>query len=100
MRRLPTNKVAILCAVIAAAHPFDAEAKAHRSAAARSEFQRERPCPATGKPHGPCHGYVIDHVVPLCAGGQDAPGNMQWQTIADAKAKDREERRMCRRRTL
>jgi hypothetical protein len=32
---------------------------------------------------------VVDHVVPLKRGGLDAPSNMQWQTIADAKAKDR-----------
>jgi hypothetical protein len=39
---------------------------------------------------------VIDHVNPLCAGGPDHPSNMQWQTVADAKIKDRAERRMCR----
>jgi len=33
----------------------------------------------------------MDHVIPLCAGGADDPLNLQWQTIADAKAKDREE---------
>jgi hypothetical protein len=32
---------------------------------------------------------VVDHVVPLKRGGLDAPNNMQWQTIAEAKAKDR-----------
>jgi hypothetical protein len=32
---------------------------------------------------------VIDHVVPLKRGGEDAPENMQWQTIEDAKAKDK-----------
>jgi hypothetical protein len=39
---------------------------------------------------------VIDHVEPLCAGGRDDPRNMQWQTVAEAKVKDREEVRMCR----
>jgi hypothetical protein len=34
---------------------------------------------------------VIDHVVPLKRGGPDAPSNMQWQTKAEAKAKDRVE---------
>jgi hypothetical protein len=34
-------------------------------------------------------GYVVaDHVVPLAYSGRD-PSNMQWQTTADAKAKDR-----------
>jgi hypothetical protein len=34
---------------------------------------------------------VIDRVVPLKRGGPDAPGNMQWQTKAAAKAKDKVE---------
>jgi len=53
------------------------------------------PCPATGLVRGVCPGYVIDHVKPLACGGADAPGNMQWQTTADAKAKDAVERRTC-----
>jgi hypothetical protein len=36
-------------------------------------------------------GYVVDHIVPLKRGGADAPSNMQWQSIADAKAKNRVE---------
>lgn len=68
-----------------------------RSASARNAFKRTHLCPATGQARGPCPGYVIDHVVPLCAGGEDAPSNMQWQTVANAKQKDRDERRMCRR---
>ena len=73
-----------------------AEAKIPRSSSAKSEFKREQPCPSTGKPKGACPGYIIDHVIPLCAGGPDAPSNMQWQTVADAKEKDKDERRMCR----
>ena len=34
-------------------------------------------------------GYVIDHVVPLKRGGADSPGNMQWQSLSSARAKDR-----------
>ena len=55
-------------------------------------------CPATSKPRGSCPGYIIDHVIPLCAGGPDSSVNMQWQTVAAAKIKDREERRQCARR--
>jgi 5-methylcytosine-specific restriction endonuclease McrA len=62
-----------------------------RSAAARRQFQREHPCPSTGKTTGACPGWVVDHVFPLKRGGVDAPANMQWQTVADAKAKDRVE---------
>jgi hypothetical protein len=43
---------------------------------------------------------VVDHIVPLCAGGADRPRNMQWQTIAAARAKDVEERALCRRRKV
>src|SRR5258706_7851608 len=60
-----------------------------RSAAAKDEFLRE-----TGYPHGR-KGYVVDHVVPLACGGADAPSNMQWQTKADAKAKDKTARAGC-----
>lgn len=66
-----------------------------RSAAAKAAFQRLYHCPATDKPRGPCPGYVVDHIKPLCAGGADDPLNMQWQTVADAKAKDRIEVREC-----
>jgi len=63
--------------------------KIARSASAKREFEKEKPCPATGASRGPCHGYVIDHVKPLKRGGADAPSNMQWQTKDDAKAKDK-----------
>jgi len=36
-------------------------------------------------------GYVVDHVVPLKRGGPDRPDNMQWQTTAEGKAKDKVE---------
>jgi hypothetical protein len=62
-----------------------------RSHGAKAAFQRLYHCPSTDKPRGASPGYVIDYVTPLCAGGADNPLNMQWQTITDAKAKDREE---------
>ena len=42
----------------------------------------------TGYAHGR-PGYVVDHITPLKRGGADSPSNMQWQTIAEAKAKDK-----------
>jgi hypothetical protein len=66
-----------------------------RSTAAKNSFKREHPCPSNGRTSGSCPGYVIDHVNPLECGGADAPFNMQWQTIADGKAKDKTERN-CR----
>src|SRR5215472_13985754 len=61
-----------------------------RSSSARAEFMRR-----TGYPRGR-KGYVVDHIVPLECGGADAPANMQWQTVQEAKIKDRTERN-CRR---
>lgn len=71
---------------------------APRSSGVRAAFVKANPCPATGNPRGACPGYVVDHIIPLCAGGADHPSNMQWQTAAEAKIKDREERAQCRRR--
>lgn len=81
---------------VAVALALTASAAQARSAAARAEFKRIHPCPATGASRGACPGWVIDHITPLCAGGPDSPANMQWQTTDEAKAKDRLERRMCR----
>lgn len=67
-----------------------------RSVAERKEFQRSTPCPSTGKTTGKCPGYVVDHIIPLCAGGADDPANMQWQELAASKAKDKQEWRQCR----
>jgi hypothetical protein len=70
----------------------------HRSRGAVAQFRRLNPCP-----HGPdkgstsrCRGYVVDHACPLSCCGIDAPQNMQYQTKAASKRKDRVERR-CRR---
>lgn len=52
--------------------------KLERSSAARSEFVKAHPCPATGRTKGSCPGYHVDHIVPLACGGADAPRNMQW----------------------
>jgi len=81
--------------VLAPARATEPHARAVRSAAAKRAFRQQQPCPATGLRRGPCPGYVIDHVKPLACGGPDSPENMQWQTLADAKAKDAVERRDC-----
>jgi hypothetical protein len=54
-------------------------AKEHRSRAVTREFQREHPCPSTGKTSGACPGCRKDHIVPLACGGRDAVSNLQWQ---------------------
>jgi 5-methylcytosine-specific restriction endonuclease McrA len=68
----------------------------HRSRAARAEFQRQHPCPSTGRTSGACPDYVVDHVKPLACGGADASSNMQWETVAGGKAKDKWEAIGCK----
>ena len=75
--------------------PCLASANEHRSRAVAREFEREHPCPSTGLPTGPCPGYWKDYITPLACGGPDAVSNMQWQTIAEARAKDAWERKAC-----
>lgn len=69
---------------------------AERSYMAKKRFKLANPCPATGKTHGKCPGYVMDHIKPLCAGGSDTPHNLQWQTKAESYKKDKLERALCR----
>ena len=73
----------------------DSHGRIKRSRSAKAAFERQLPCPTTGRTSGRCPGYVVDHVKPLECGGADAPSNMQWQTTSEAKAKDRTERN-CR----
>ncbi len=63
----------------------DKSGKIARSASAKNEFMKK-----SGYPKGR-KGYVVDHIIPLKKGGCDCPSNMQWQTIKEAKAKDKVE---------
>ena len=67
----------------------DSHGRIARSAKAKDSFKKSHPCPSTGRSSGACPGYVIDHVKPLKRGGADSPSNMQWQTKAAAKEKDK-----------
>lgn len=67
--------------------PRDAHGKIQRSEVAKRDFMKQSGYP-NGRP-----GYVVDHIAPLAKGGKDVPSNMQWQTIAEARAKDKVERR-------
>ncbi len=66
-----------------------------RSATAKRQFEAAHPCPATGRTTAGCPGYIIDHKTALACGGADSPSNMQWQSVAAAKEKDRWERVGC-----
>jgi len=67
----------------------DGHVRIARDSHAKEAFRRTHPCPATGKTYGACPGWVVDHVRALKHGGADDSSNMQWQTRAAAKAKDR-----------
>lgn len=68
-----------------------------RSRAVVAEFKRLAPCPATGKPAGPCQGWEVDHVTPLKCGGSDAVANLQWLTTAEHRKKTAREAKLnCR----
>ncbi len=69
----------------------DCQGKIKRSPAQVNAFKKTHPCPANGSIKGRCPGYVVDHITALCVCGKDRPSNMQWQTVADAKKKDRVE---------
>jgi hypothetical protein len=88
------SRVVILTCSVALAPSF-ASAREYRSLEVKHEFQRQHPCPSTGRTTGACPGYIKDHVVPLACGGPDSAGNLQWQTIREAKAKDKWETKGC-----
>lgn len=71
-----------------------------RSAAVRAEFVRQNPCPITGQARGPCPGFQVDHVQPLCAGGPDSPENLHWLDAQSHKDKTRRDVTACRGRVF
>jgi hypothetical protein len=66
-----------------------------RDPAVIREFRKANPCPETGRTVGSCPGWVVDHGIPLCAGGADKVYNLHWQNSKDAYLKDADERRLC-----
>lgn len=95
MRKTVTNTLITAAALLASA-AYAASAPDSRSFKAEVLFRLQNPCPATGDTHGDCKGYVIDRVIPAACGGAEDPSNMQWQTLAQARAKDRWEKIGCR----
>lgn len=67
----------------------DAKGRITRSADAKRQFEKQ-----SGHLNG-WPGHVVDHIGPLACGGADSPSNMQWQTTAEGKAKDKVERTGC-----
>jgi hypothetical protein len=95
MRKLPFVFLVFFAALFTSSSVIDAKYK--RSVKVLKDFQKLNPCPSTGQREGPCPGYIKDHVKPLVCGGADTVENLQWQTVADAKAKDRLEMSCCKR---
>lgn len=71
------------------------EAKPTRDGSVIHQFRKANPCPETGKIRGACPGWEIDHKVPLCAGGRDEAGNLQWLRSAEHREKTRKDVRVC-----
>lgn len=74
-----------------------AAAQVQRDRAQVRAFRAEHPCPATGLKRGACPGWHVDHIIALCAGGEDHPRNMQWITKEDHRFKTLVDVRECRR---
>ena len=89
------SSITAIVAIVALASTISVDAGTPRDRRQRSLFMQTHPCPANDWIRGKCPGYVIRHIQPLCAGGADRWSNMQWQTIEEAKVKDREERKLC-----
>jgi hypothetical protein len=88
---------ALLALACAASINAEAFAAPSRSPAARAEFVKANPCPATGRSRGACPGWQVDHITPLKCGGPDTPANMQWLTVEQHKVKTAAEAKHCRR---
>lgn len=83
-------------AICAAATTTTTDAKSLRDRAQVRAFRAENPCPATGRTRGACPGWHVDHIIALCAGGEDHPRNMQWITKEDHRFKTLVDVRECR----
>lgn len=87
---------AALALAILAATTLPADARIQRSKAAVAEFKRENPCPVNGAKRGACPGWEVDHIMPLCSGGAEAKGNMQWLTKQAHAEKTKRDVMKCR----
>lgn len=59
----------------------DSSGAIYRSSKVRAAFIKAHPCPTTGLTTGACHGWQVDHVIPLACGGCDVVWNLAWLPI-------------------
>jgi len=88
MRLLPMLLLVATCSAISAGLP--------RSQTEVRAFRDQNPCPSTGCSRGACPGWQVDHIPPLCAGGEDSRENMQWLSVDDHRWKTFVDLRECR----
>ena len=69
--------VSFIVAIAVAIASTALSAREYRSREVSREFQREHPCPSTGRTSGACPGYRKDHIEPLACGGPDEVWNLQ-----------------------
>lgn len=86
----PLNKLLLLCLLLVA---LTCDARDRNQVNA---FKKQHHCPVTNKQYGACHGWEVDHVIPLKCGGADHPSNMQWLTKRAHKLKTAREAKLCR----
>lgn len=79
--------VALMLALFSCAQ---AESKTYRSRAQVDRFLRQHGFERTPP------GYQVDHIIPLCAGGEDAPENMQLLTVEEHRRKTKVDLWLCR----
>ena len=89
------TRLIVLLAAFFSASLSAADCPPARSQTEKIHFAKQHPCPVTNNPVTSCKGYVIDHVVPLCAGGKDVAANMMWQEYVESLEKDSVERAYC-----
>lgn len=85
MKRL-SCALLLICSL---ALPVVADGRPERSRAQVRAFLRQQGLERTPE------GYEVDHIVPLCAGGKDAPENMQLLTREQHREKTRHDLRRC-----
>jgi len=85
------NLGAVLVMLAAATMAFPSYATTQRDPAVRKDFQRTHPCPSNHETSGPCPGWVVDHIVPLCAGGADR----EHAVAVEARGQGKGQARAC-----